>query len=102
MLDEEKEKRVVETVFEKLWTPCGLRTLERDDPQFHPSYGGEMRERDMAYHQGTVWPFPWELLPGLSESPRLFPGCERKGERADGRTGERPQGGMRRTASGDL
>lgn len=58
MLDEEKEKRVVETVFEKLWTPCGLRTLERDDPQFHPSYGGEMMERDMAYHQGTVWPFP--------------------------------------------
>lgn len=58
MLDEEKEKRVVETVFEKLWTPCGLRTLEKDDPQFHPSYGGEMRERDMAYHQGTVWPFP--------------------------------------------
>lgn len=58
MLDEEKEKRVVETVFEKLWTPCGLRTLERDDPQFHPSYGGEMMGRDMAYHQGTVWPFP--------------------------------------------
>lgn len=58
MLDEEKEKRVVETVFEKLWTPCGLRTLEKDDLQFHPSYGGEMRERDMAYHQGTVWPFP--------------------------------------------
>lgn len=58
MLDEEKEKRVVETVLEKLWTPCGLRTLEKDDPQFHPSYGGEMRERDMAYHQGTVWPFP--------------------------------------------
>lgn len=58
MLDEEKEKRVVETVFGKLWTPCGLRTLERDDPQFHPSYGGEMMERDMAYHQGTVWPFP--------------------------------------------
>ena len=58
MLDEEKERKVVETVFEKLWTPCGLRTLERDDPQFHPSYGGEMMERDMAYHQGTVWPFP--------------------------------------------
>ena len=58
MLDEEKERKVVETVFEKLWTPCGLRTLEKDDPQFHPSYGGEMRERDMAYHQGTVWPFP--------------------------------------------
>ena len=58
MLDEDREKRVVETVFEKLYTPYGLRTLEKSDPQFHPAYGGEMMERDMAYHQGTVWPFP--------------------------------------------
>ena len=58
MLDEERERRVVETVFEKLYTPYGLRTLEKDDPQFRPVYGGEMMERDMAYHQGTVWPFP--------------------------------------------
>ncbi len=58
MLDEERERRVVETVFEKLYTPYGLRTLEKSDPQFHPTYGGEVMERDMAYHQGTVWPFP--------------------------------------------
>lgn len=58
MLDREKEKQVVETVFEKLYTPYGLRTLEEADEEFHPYYGGSMEERDMAYHQGTVWTFP--------------------------------------------
>ena len=58
MLDPEKEQRIVETVFEKLYTPYGLRTLEAQDREFHPFYGGPMEERDMAYHQGTVWVFP--------------------------------------------
>lgn len=58
MLEPEQERQVVETVFEKLYTPYGLRTLEEDDPEFHPFYGGPMEERDMAYHQGTVWTFP--------------------------------------------
>ena len=58
MLDPEKERRIVETVFEKLYTPYGLRTLEAQDREFHPFYGGPMEERDMAYHQGTVWVFP--------------------------------------------
>ncbi len=58
MLEPEKERRVVETVFEKLYTPYGLRTLEEADAQFHPYYEGEMEQRDMAYHQGTVWVFP--------------------------------------------
>lgn len=58
MLDREKEKQIVDTVFEKLYTPYGLRTLEEADPEFHPLYGGSAFERDMAYHQGTVWPFP--------------------------------------------
>lgn len=58
MLDREKEKCIVETIFEKLYTPCGLRTLAMDDPDFHGEYGGETFKRDMAYHQGTVWVFP--------------------------------------------
>lgn len=58
MLDRKKEQEVVEIVFEKLYTPYGLRTLEKEDPDFHPTYGGPVKERDMAYHQGTVWPFP--------------------------------------------
>lgn len=58
MLDEEKERQVVDAVFEKLYTPYGLRTLDPKDEEFHASYGGEMIKRDLAYHQGTVWTFP--------------------------------------------
>ena len=58
MLNREKEKQIVETVFKKLYTPYGLRTLEEGDKEFRPFYGGPMEERDMAYHQGTVWTFP--------------------------------------------
>ena len=58
MLDEEKEKQVVNAVFEKLYTPYGLRTLAQEDTQFCPFYGGEVLARDLAYHQGTVWAYP--------------------------------------------
>ena len=58
MLSPEQERRVVESVRQHLYTPFGLRTLSPEDPEFHPSYGGEQRERDMAYHQGTIWPYP--------------------------------------------
>ena len=58
MLDKDKEEQIVNTVFEKLYTPYGLRTLSPEDEEFHKTYGGEMIERDMAYHQGTVWTFP--------------------------------------------
>ena len=49
---------VVRSVRRALWTPCGLRTLDPADPNFHPVYGGPQKVRDLAYHQGTVWPFP--------------------------------------------
>lgn len=58
MLSIEQGKRVVQTVARYLYTPVGLRTLSPEDVQFHASYGGEQKERDLAYHQGTVWPFP--------------------------------------------
>lgn len=58
MLDEEKERQIVDTVFEKLYTPYGLRTLDPTDEEFHACYGGETIKRDLAYHQGTVWTFP--------------------------------------------
>ena len=58
MLDEQQAKRVVDTVYRHLYTPCGLRTLSPTDPEFHPTYGGEQFHRDMAYHQGTTWVFP--------------------------------------------
>lgn len=58
ILPPERERQVVEAVFEKLYTPYGLRTLAPEDPEFRPFYGGDRLERDLAYHQGTVWAFP--------------------------------------------
>ena len=58
MLDADKERAVVDAVYAHLYTPCGLRTLSPEDPQYHGVYEGVQKERDMAYHQGTVWPFP--------------------------------------------
>ncbi len=58
MLDRKQELRIVDAVYEKLYTPYGLRTLSADDAEFRGTYGGEMRARDLAYHQGTVWVFP--------------------------------------------
>ena len=58
ILSEDKEKAVVEAVFQKLYTPYGLRTLAPEDEEFRPFYGGAQLDRDLAYHQGTVWPFP--------------------------------------------
>ena len=58
ILPEDKEKAVVEAVFQTLYTPYGLRTLAPEDVEFRPFYGGAQLDRDLAYHQGTVWPFP--------------------------------------------
>ena len=58
MLSPEQERSVVDTVYRHLYTPCGLRTLSPEDPEYHPFYGGDQVKRDMAYHQGTTWVFP--------------------------------------------
>ncbi len=60
-LSREKQKCVVDTVRRKLLTPCGLRTLPRDDPRYQGAYTGPRQQRDRAYHQGTVW--PWLIGP---------------------------------------
>ncbi len=58
MLTPAQERAVVDAVYAHLYTPCGLRTLSPEDPQYHASYGGDQKVRDMAYHQGTTWVFP--------------------------------------------
>ena len=58
MLSAEQERSVVDAVRRHLHTPCGLRTLSPEDPEYHGFYGGPMVQRDMAYHQGTTWVFP--------------------------------------------
>ncbi len=48
---------VVAAVEERLWTPFGLRTLAPGEPGYLGHYGGSVKERDGAYHNGTVWPW---------------------------------------------
>ena len=64
MLSPERAKRVVENVQEHLLTPFGLRSLSSDDAQYQGRYTGGPRERDGAYHQGTVW--PWLMGPFIT------------------------------------
>lgn len=57
LLDNKLARRVVDVVESRLWTPMGLRTLEQGDPSYRGQYLGSVRDRDLAYHQGTVWPW---------------------------------------------
>ncbi|MBX9625523.1 MAG: amylo-alpha-1,6-glucosidase [Gemmataceae bacterium] len=57
ILDRERWERVIAVVRERLLTPVGLRTLAPGHPDYHPNYFGDVRARDAAYHQGTVWPW---------------------------------------------
>jgi predicted glycogen debranching enzyme len=55
MLDPVKGRQVVKKVEAELLTPFGLRSLSPNDPSYVPIYIGSPRDRDAAYHQGTVW-----------------------------------------------
>ena len=46
---------VVDVCGRHLATSYGLRSLDPRHHDYHPQYGGGVRERDSAYHQGPVW-----------------------------------------------
>ena len=48
---------VLAVVRERLVTPLGLRSLDPHHPDYKATYHGDIRARDAAYHQGTVWPW---------------------------------------------
>jgi predicted glycogen debranching enzyme len=55
VLDPSRWRRIVEEVRKRLLTPVGLRSLATDHPDYKAKYFGDLRNRDLAYHQGTVW-----------------------------------------------
>jgi predicted glycogen debranching enzyme len=57
VLDGALARRVVDVVERQLWTPAGLRSLGPAEPGYIGRYRGDVRQRDGAYHQGTVWPW---------------------------------------------
>jgi predicted glycogen debranching enzyme len=79
ILDEERWRSVMEVVRDRLLTPVGLRSLSSDQPDYAPRYWGDLRSRDAAYHQGTVW--GWLIGPFIDAWLRCHPD-DRMGARA--------------------
>ena len=71
VLDEERWHRVVDLVRERLVTPVGLRSLAPGEPDYKSRYFGDLRARDAAYHQGTVW--AWLIGPFIDAWIRTHP-----------------------------
>ena len=71
VLDESRWRTVVDRVSEKLLTPFGLRSLAPDHPDYKKSYDGDLRARDAAYHQGTVW--AWLIGPFIDAYLKVHP-----------------------------
>ena len=71
VLDPDRWEQVLEVVRERLLTPVGLRSLSPDHPDYKPYYDGDLRARDAAYHQGTVW--AWLIGPFVDAWLRVHP-----------------------------
>lgn len=71
VLDRSHWEAVLQVVKERLLTPVGLRSLSRDNPEYKPTYYGDLRSRDAAYHQGTVW--GWLIGPFIDAWLKLHP-----------------------------
>ena len=68
-VDKEMAKSVLQIVDEKLLTPFGIRTLEPGHPDYRGKCEGSQKERDLAYHNGTVW--PWLIGPYITAKVRF-------------------------------
>ncbi len=76
VLDPARWEAVFRVVEERLLTPVGLRSLSPDHPDYKKRYFGDLRSRDAAYHQGTVW--AWLIGPFVDALRKLHP--ERRDE----------------------
>jgi predicted glycogen debranching enzyme len=56
-ISELKRERILETVRKFLLTPKGIRSLTPHHPDYKGVCVGNQEQRDLAYHQGTVWPW---------------------------------------------
>ena len=71
VLAREHWEPVITIVREKLLTPVGLRSLNREHPNYKAKYFGDLRSRDAAYHQGTVW--GWLIGPFIDAWLKIYP-----------------------------
>ncbi len=79
VLDPARWAAVVDVAERCLLTPVGLRSLAPGEPDYKPQYYGDLRARDAAYHQGTVW--AWLIGPFIDAWLRVHPGQEAQARR---------------------
>ncbi len=72
VLDRTRWEAVMTACEAKLVTPYGLRSLAPGSPDYKAQYFGNLRARDAAYHQGTVW--GWLIGPWVDAWRKLHPG----------------------------
>ena len=56
-LDQKQRRGVLDVCTRELLTPKGLRSLSPKSGGYNPMYTGPQSQRDLAYHQGTAWPW---------------------------------------------
>ncbi len=71
VLDRGRWARVMDVVERRLLTPVGLRSLAPGDRNYKAQYYGDLRARDAAYHQGTVW--AWLIGPFIDGWIKVHP-----------------------------
>jgi predicted glycogen debranching enzyme len=71
VLDPARWEGIVAQVQERLLTPVGLRSLAPGHPDYKSRYFGDLRARDLAYHQGTVW--AWLMGPFVDAWLKVHP-----------------------------
>jgi predicted glycogen debranching enzyme len=72
VLEPSRWRLVLDTVERRLLTPVGLRSLAPGEPEYKAKYYGDLRARDAAYHQGTVW--AWLIGPFIDAWLKVHPG----------------------------
>jgi predicted glycogen debranching enzyme len=79
-LDADQQRGVVDACARQLVTSHGVRSLSPSNPAYIGHYGGGQRQRDAAYHQGTVW--GWLIGPFATAHLRVYgdPGSTRSPE----------------------
>jgi glycogen debranching enzyme len=71
ILEQARWQSVLDVVQQRLLTPVGLRSLAPGHPDYKATYDGDLRARDAAYHQGTVW--GWLIGPFVDAWLKVYP-----------------------------
>jgi predicted glycogen debranching enzyme len=71
VLERRRWEPVLSVVRDRLLTPVGLRSLAPGHPDYKAKYYGDLRSRDAAYHQGTVW--GWLIGPFVDAWLKVYP-----------------------------